>query len=200
MDTDAFRQANRCGTLTQTSVLLARAMALVALLVSASLYADQRSTSLATLFEELAAATDSIDANRIEGLIWEQWLKAPDEQAAKQMSQITRAMAAGDLSVALEFCDQLVESYPDYAEGWNKRATIHYMRGNSAESVADIRETIALEPRHFGAISGLGLIFLREGDLEAALTAFEKVLSISPASANARRSVERVRREMGREI
>jgi len=66
--------------------------------------------------------------------------------------------------------------------------------------VADIRETLSLEPRHFGAISGLGLIFLRKGDLEAALGAFEQVLQISPASENAQRSAERVRNEIGREI
>ena len=109
-------------------------------------------------------------------------------------------MQARDLDAALETADALIARAPEFAEAWNRRATIHYLRGDDDESVADIRETLALEPRHFGAISGLGLIFLRRGDLEAALDAFEQVLEISPASANAKRSVERVRGELGREI
>jgi tetratricopeptide (TPR) repeat protein len=104
------------------------------------------------------------------------------------------------LEIALQLSTQLVDSYPEFAEGWNKRATIHYLLGNNAQSVADIRETVRLEPRHFGAISGLGMIFLRESNFPAALQAFEQVLKISPASIGAKRSIEQVRREIGREI
>jgi tetratricopeptide (TPR) repeat protein len=102
--------------------------------------------------------------------------------------------------IALQLSNQLVDSSPGFAEGWNKRATIHYLMGNHAQSVADIRETVRLEPRHFGAISGLGMIFLWENNFPAALQAFEQVLKISPASNNAKLSVELVRRKMGREI
>jgi tetratricopeptide (TPR) repeat protein len=116
------------------------------------------------------------------------------------MSQVTQAMSAGELDIALKLCNQLVDGAPEYAEAWNKRATIHYLMGNNDASVADIRETLAREPRHFGAISGLGLIFLREKNMQAALDAFEQVLTISPGSPSAQGSVERVRREMGREI
>ena len=72
--------------------------------------------------------------------------------------------------------------------------------GNSDASVNDIRETLVLEPRHFGAISGLGLIFMRQGNFAAALQAFERVLAITPASSNAQRSAQRMRDEIGKKI
>jgi tetratricopeptide (TPR) repeat protein len=149
------------------------------------------------LFDELRAAESSAEAARIEASIWMHWLEAPDEVSASAMQRIAEAMEGADLQIALQFSNQLVESHPEFAEAWNKRATIHYMLGNNAQSVSDIRQTVALEPRHFGAISGLGLIFLRERNLEAALSAFEQVLAISPASVSAQRSVERLRQELG---
>lgn len=162
--------------------------------------ADQHAPELQGLFEELVQATDATEAAKLEQMIWQHWLEAPDEQSHMLMRGITQAMAAADLAIALQMADELVQSHPDYAEAWNKRATLHYMLGNNDQSVADIRQTIALEPRHFGAISGLGLIFLRSQNFDAALAAFEQVLAISPASAGAKSSIARLRQEVGREI
>ena len=167
---------------------------------SALASADQTSEQLPGLFDQLQASSDPIEAGRLESQIWQYWLEAPDAASNSQMVRIGRAMAGAELAVALNLADQLVDSYPNYAEAWNKRATIHYLMGDNTASVADIRETVALEPRHFGAISGLGLIFMREKNLDAALDAFEKVLDINPASVSAQRSVARLRAEMGREI
>lgn len=172
----------------------------MALFSTAPSQADQNSEDLPDLFDELLAAEEASVAVRLEGRIWQEWLTAPDEASRILMSRLTIAMQSRDAGLALELADELVRTTPDFAEGWNKRATIHYLNGDDDRSVADIRETLALEPRHFGAISGLGLIFLRKGDNEAALEAFEKVLEISPASRNARMSAEQVRRELGREI
>lgn len=168
--------------------------------VPAFVSADQHAPELPGLFEQLQVATDPNDVGLLENEIWQHWLEAPDAQAKELMSQISLAMSGGDLEVAIELCDELIGTHPDYAEAWNRRATLHYMLRNFPESVADIRETIALEPRHFGAISGLGLIFLKEGNLDAALEAFEQVLVISPGSISAMRSVEQVRKELGSEI
>ncbi len=162
--------------------------------------ADQTAEQLPELFEQLQASSTPATAARFESQIWQYWLEAPDVASDSQMKQVSKAMAGADLAVALSLANQLVDNYPDYAEAWNKRATIHYLMGDNTASVADIRETIALEPRHFGAISGLGLIFMREQNLDAALDAFEKVLEISPASINAQRSVARLRNELEREI
>ena len=162
--------------------------------------ADQNAEELPALFDDLKAASSQAEASGIETRIWEYWLEAPDDASAKLIKEISQAMSGSDLAVALELSDELVESHPEFAEAWNKRATLHYLLGKNAESVADIRETIALEPRHFGAISGLGLIFLREQNFDAALEAFEQVLAISPASESAQQSVARLRQELGREI
>ena len=170
------------------------------LLGPATAAADQRSAALPALFERLADADDPALAERLEARIWREWFVAPDDDARILMTRLNAAVAAGELDRALGLADELVALAPGFAEAWNRRATIHYLRGEDERSVADIRETLALEPRHFGAISGLGLLFLRRGDPEAALAAFEQVLEISPASAAARRSAERVRAELGREI
>lgn len=170
------------------------------LIVAIPASADQHATELPGLFDQLLEATEQSEVSRLENEIWKHWLDAPDEASALLMSQISRAIPAGELDFALMLCNRLIDSSEDYAEAWNKRATVHYLLGNNGASVADIRETLVREPRHFGAISGLGLIFLREQNPEAALEAFEEVLAISPNSESARISVQRIRRELGREI
>ena len=154
---------------------------------------EGRAGSLDALFESLAEARAPAEARRLESEIWRVWLDAPDEDAALLMGAVQRAMAAGEAERALGLADRLVALAPDYAEGWNKRATILYVMGDDDASVADIRETLAREPRHFGAISGLGQIFLRRGEPARALEAFEAVLRLSPASPNARAAVELAR-------
>ncbi|MFK7854376.1 MAG: tetratricopeptide repeat protein [Granulosicoccus sp.] len=172
----------------------------IVLMCSVQLSADQRAEELPELFDQLLVATSAAQASEIESQIWQHWLDAPDDSSEFLISQVSRAMEVGQMELALKLSTQLIDGTPNYAEAWNKRATIYYLMGNNDLSVADIRETLALEPRHFGAISGLGLIFMREQNLEAALQAFEQVLAISPASANARNSAERVKTELGREI
>ncbi len=162
--------------------------------------ADQTAPELPGLFEQLREASDEDDARAIESRIWQHWMTAPDEPSELLMSQINLAMAAEELTLALALCDELVESTPDFAEGWNRRATLHYMMGDSDSSVADIRETLVREPRHFGAISGLGLIFMRHDNFDAALDAFEQVLVISPSSASARMNIDYIRNEAGTRI
>ncbi len=163
-------------------------------------HADQSEQELDVLFSALENAGSNYETNRIQNEIWQQWLMAPDENANLLMSQLHVAMSARQHNFALEICNQLVDSNPDYAEAWNKRATVHYLMGNNALSIADIKQTLLLEPRHFGALSGLGLIFTATGQYEAALDAFNEVLKISPASANAQGSIEHVKSLLGTEI
>lgn len=170
------------------------------LLLSSGTVADQNAPELPRLFEELGASESPAEANRLENRIWALWFEAPDEASGRLMDRLQSSMAEGDFASALDFAGQLVELAPDFAEGWNRRATILYLIGDYDASVADIRETLALESRHFGAISGLGLIFLRQGDAASALAAFEAVLEISPQSASARQSVERTRQELEDDI
>lgn len=162
--------------------------------------ADQTDPELNPLFDKLANAADASEASLIEIQIWQHWLAAPDANSEALMSQVVAAMQTRQLTLGIKLSDQLIDSSPDFAEAWNKRATLHYLVGDVDSSVEDIEQTVKLEPRHFGAISGLGLIFLKRGDYQNALDAFEQVLKISPQSQSTLRSIERVRNKLGDKI
>lgn len=162
--------------------------------------ADQTNPRLESLFDSLQQTQSNTEAQRIESAIWQIWLDAPDQSSGYLLTQVAAAMSVGQNELALRLSNQLVDSAPDFAEAWNKRATIQYILGNHGLSVADIKETLRLEPRHFGALSGLGMIFLRSGNFEAALDAFGRVLQISPGSQNAKGSIARVQSLIGEDI
>ena len=106
-------------------------------------------------------------------------------------------MNKGDLDSAIAEFDALVSVAPNFAEGWNKRATALYLAGRYTESVRDIQRTLALEPRHFGALSGLGTIYLIIANDRGALDAFEAVLALNPHLEGVRRQVESLRNDLG---
>jgi len=163
-------------------------------------FSDQNDPALDSLFEQLEQAESNSQAKAIEAQIWTIWLATDDENASALMSQLTYAMSVGQYELALKLSDQLVDSNPDFSEAWNKRATIQYLLGNHGLSVADIKQTLLLEPRHFGALSGLGLIFMASGNYEAALDAFNAVLELSPSSDNARGSAASAKAMIGEGI
>lgn len=175
--------------------LLRRAgLVLVLVLGGVAALADQRDARLDGLFEALGAAGSPARAAPIEAAIWAIWSDSGDARIDDLMALGTAAMLQGRLTQAIALFTDVVARRPDFAEGWNKRATALYYAGRADESVADIQRTLALEPRHFGALSGMGLIFLQRRDHAGALVAFEQVLSIHPAASQAREQV-RVLRE-----
>ena len=185
--------------------LLARVLA--SLLVAVSFAgpttspADQRDPRLGELFAALAEVSDLGEALAVEAAIWRLWLKAEDSTLDEIMARGVRAMNANRLNDAVDRFTELIRAAPDFAEAWNKRATVYYLMNRYEDSVRDIERTLALEPRHFGAISGMGLIFLEFGDEVGALDAFEKVLEIHPHARGARFHVERLRERLrGRQI
>lgn len=167
-----------------------------ALLVCAPAAADQNAKNLDRLFEELAAAEYPMTAQQLEREIWRAWLEAGDEKVNEAMKSGIRAMSGGRIDEAIRRFTEVVEMAPEFAEGWNKRATAYYLNGEPAMSMRDIQKTLSLEPRHFGAISGMGLIFLQQGDEESALDAFEEVLKIYPLAPGAGKHAERLRKKL----
>lgn len=155
--------------------------------------ASQTDPRLDALFAQLQAADDVGTARMVEQEIWGIWLMSPDDAVNGLMAQGLRAVSAGNPSAALEFFDEIVKIAPDFAEGWNKRATVHYLLGNYADSVSDIERTIRLEPRHFGALSGLGLVNLALGNEKQALTAFEAALQVYPLMSGANSHIRELR-------
>ena len=132
------------------------------------------------LFGALKVAPDETSAKAIEQRIWAKWLVSKSDTTNLLMSRVKTAVDGKDLEVALRLLDAIVEINPDYVEGWNRRATLHYMRKEFGRSLADIRRVLALEPRHFGALTGLGLIMQELGDEKRALDAFRKALDVNP--------------------
>ncbi len=142
--------------------------------------ADQRDPRLTAAFDRLRTTDDAREAAVVEQFIWEVWTRAGDDKRDALMARGLRAMNAGDQRSALAAFDVLVEAAPDFAEAWNKRATVHWLLGNHDESVEDIAATLSLEPRHFGALSGLAMIHEAQGRPFEAMEALERVRSIHP--------------------
>jgi tetratricopeptide (TPR) repeat protein len=162
--------------------------------------AAQRLQRLDDLFASLSNAEES-SWERVEQEIWGQWSRSGSESMDLLLSLATKAMDERDLGRALKFLNDLVRLAPGFAEGWNKRATVYYLQGEYGHSIADIQRVLALEPRHFGAISGLGIILERLGDKDGALKAFRYGLEVHPNLRGAREAVERLAPDVdGREL
>ena len=157
--------------------LVALAMATPLPAIAAS-YADP--DALDALFSQLQSAPDADSAAKITNEIWQVWFTPNVPALADQMTKSAAAMATGDVKGAKSILDQIVATYPDYAEGWNQRATLEYETGDLAGSLADIEKTLALEPRHFGALSGRVLIYLQQGRRDDALKDMIAALAIDP--------------------
>ena len=135
---------------------------------------------LAGLFRELSVQEPVRPAEEIEDQIWALWVSHEDRVAEETMAAAVDAMSSGELQKAKPLLDHLIAKHPDWAEAWNKRATLAFIEKRDADSLLDIAETLQLEPRHFGAISGFGNICLRNGHLNEARAAFQIALAINP--------------------
>jgi tetratricopeptide (TPR) repeat protein len=158
--------------------------------------ADQTDPRLKDLFEQLHAASSPEAASTIESEIWVIWAQSGDAALDKVFEIGSRALAVGDTRTALKIFDAIVEKAPKFAEGWNKRATIYYLMGDYQASLADIDRTLELEPHHFGALAGLGLVNVELDRDEAALDAFERVLKVTPQSESAKENIEVIKQRI----
>jgi len=140
----------------------------------------ERTYGLDTLFDALKVAPDAESAKAIENRIWALWMVSGSDTCNLLMVRAKMAADGKDYDLAITLLNAVVELKPDYVEGWNRRATIYYLKKDYAHSIADIREVLAREPRHFGALSGLGLILQEIGDDKHALEAYRRVLAIDP--------------------
>ena len=151
------------------------------------------------LFAILMATPDAELAARIEYRIWVIWHRSGDDRVDALMAAGLEAMAADDHDAALAIFDDMVRRAPEFPEGWNKRATVHYLRGDCDAALADIEHTLELEPRHFGALSGRGLVHLRQDRPREALAAFEAAIAIHPHLPGAARRIEELQARIAEE-
>lgn len=132
------------------------------------------------LFGALKAAPDEASAKHVEARIWAMWQQTPSDTTALLMARVKAATEAQQIDVAIKLLDAVIRLRPDYVEGWNRRATLYYLKNDYAHSLQDIEQVLAREPRHFGALSGLGMIMQDVGDDKRALEAFRRALAINP--------------------
>lgn len=139
-----------------------------------------KAKNLDFLFGALKAAPDQESAKAVEARIWAVWTATPSDTAALLMARAKLAMDGKETDVALKLLDAVIKLRPDYIEAWNRRATIYYLQNDYTRSMEDIRQVLIREPRHFGALAGLGMIMQETGDDKHALEAFRKALAINP--------------------
>ncbi len=155
------------------------------------LWAD--SAKLDALFEKLKAA-DMAESGRIERDIWTEWSKSGSAAFDLLLERGREAMAQGDYEAAIEHLTALIDHAPDFAEGWNARATAYYQAGEFGPSIADIQHTLALNPRHFGALSGFGMMLEELGRNKEALEVYHAALAIHPHLTGVIEAIDRLQK------
>ncbi|MCP4379922.1 MAG: hypothetical protein GY798_00590 [Hyphomicrobiales bacterium] len=143
-------------------------------------FVPTKAEKLDALFETLGDADDPDSAREAERAILNLWMESGSDTVDLLMTWSLAAMQADFHARALDFLDRVVLMQPDYAEGWNKRATVYFLMEDYGRSIADIGQVLEIEPRHFGALSGLGMILRALGEEERAITAFRSALAVNP--------------------
>jgi tetratricopeptide (TPR) repeat protein len=150
------------------------------------------SVALDALFRRLGACRREEEAIATEDHIWLLWMYHPHRSAAQALDLAADDIAARRYDIAETRLSMLLRYLPDFAEAWHKRATLYYLLGRDESCVDDLRRTIELEPRHFGALCSFAEILLGEGERESARFAFSVALSLHPYLTRARQVIESV--------
>ena len=154
--------------------------------------ADQNDPRLNNLFKKLNETENQDEIRELISDIWNIWYEVDDPKVIEYFEKGIQAMNLRNYPLAIRFFNNLIEEDPNFAEGWNKRATVHFMMGNFDQSMQDIIKTLELEPRHFGALDGMGLIFIHQGQFQQAIDVYDKMLEIFPFSVKTMDKKERI--------
>jgi tetratricopeptide (TPR) repeat protein len=179
--------------------LAALMLCLTACLAVSSARADQTDPALEKLFTDLKSADTEPSARAIEAEIWSIWTRSSNDIINGLMTQATQELAIGNADAALEIFTQIIHDAPAFAEAWNKRATTLYLMGRFPESIADIDHVLALEPRHFGALSGLAMCDAELHRTQHALDSLRRAQAIDPYLRGAKENIELLRKQIARE-
>lgn len=168
--------------------------ALLALFLTCAAAFAQDSAKLDDLFSRLQQA-EAEEAGRIESEIWIEWSKSGSPAMDLLLQRGRDAMAVGDNTTAIDHFTAIIDQSPDFAEAWNARATAFYNVGDFGPSVGDIARVLTLNPRHFGALSGLGMILEESGKTERALKVYKAALALHPNLEGVKDAIERLETE-----
>ena len=144
--------------------------------------ADQKDERLIELFDKLFLSTNNMEASKLLFNIWDIWSIADNQETQILFDEANQFMDVGELDNAIELFSKVIKQSPEFAEGWNKRATVYFLKGELNKSISDIEKTLNLEPRHFGALDGLAEIYLMQDDLVGAAVIYRRILEIIPSS------------------
>ena len=156
--------------------------------------------TLDTLFAELKKATSLAEAQRVERIIWAKWHWHKIPRLSQELKLGTTYLQENNFKKALYIFNKIIKEAPAFSEAYNKRATAYFLMKKYEKSLMDIKATLTLEPRHFGALSGMGLIFMNRGDFQRALVAFTAVLKIYPFSISAAANMKIIERELNLKV
>ena len=156
--------------------------------------------TLDTLFAELEKATSLAEAQRVERIIWAKWHWHKIPRLSQKLKLGTTYLQENNFKKALYIFNNIIKEAPAFSEAYNKRATTYFLMKKYDKSLMDIKVTLTLEPRHFGALSGMGLIFMNRGDFQRALMAFTAVLKIYPFSISAAANMKIIERELNLKV
>ena len=159
-----------------------------------------RTETLDTLFNTLKSADDESEATKAENAIIRLWMDSGSDTIDLLMSWAQEAIDDKDYGTALDFLDRVVTMKPDFAEGWNRRATVYYLTDKYGHSISDLARVLALEPRHFGALTGLGSIFREIGDDKRAIAAYGEALALDPHLAKVKEALDELQGDSGDDI
>ncbi len=155
---------------------------IILFLFSTFAHADQKDERLIELFDKLFLSTNNMEASKLLFNIWDIWSIADNQETQIIFDEANQFMDVGELDNAIELFTKVVKQSPEFAEGWNKRATVYFLKGELNKSISDIEKTLNLEPRHFGALDGLAEIYLMQDDLVGAAVIYRRILEIIPSS------------------
>ena len=156
--------------------------------------AELRAESLDRLFASLHAAGAEANAKTLEKKIWDIWMASDSPTAEILLRQASKATDDGAPEESLKILDKLVERYPDFAEAWNRRATLYYLMRRYDAALADIEKVLELEPRHFGALAGRGMIYQKMKNYTAAMEAYREALTMNPLMEGPKEAIEELER------
>lgn len=157
----------------------------------------KRAVRLDALFSRLASTDDADEGDTIVEEIWRVWLQSGRPEIDDLMQKALTLLQAGETRQAVPLLDAIVERAPEWAEGWNKRATVLYVLDEYDRSLADIDKVLALEPRHFGALAGRGLIHIAREEYRAALDDYRRARAVNPFLQGAAEMIPALERRIG---
>ena len=155
-----------------------------------NIFADQNDPRLDILFLNVKDSQNEVASSIYITSIWRIWSETNNQNSQQLYDLGNQLLKHRKYEQSLAIFTDLINKEPNFAEGWNKRATLHFLMGNFNESIQDINKTLTLEPRHFGALDGLGQIQFKLNNFYESIQTYEKLLTIVPHSSSAKKMLE----------